>query len=134
MDAFLAAPYHYENEFNLAPGQYKFRMAFGAGAGDAEFGKVEMPLSIDPWDGQTLGASAIALSHDAHPAADLTAGLDAALLEGQQALIAKGTEVIPTGDDVFHTGEQGAFYLEAPRTVAFRGQGRWATVDDGSVS
>ena len=113
VDAFLSAPYHYENQFDLAPGQYKFRMAFGSGAGDAEFGKAEMPLAIDPWDGQTLGASAIALSHDAHPAADLTAGLNASLLEGKQSLIAKGTEVVPTGDSSFHTGEQGAFYLEA---------------------
>ncbi|HEY4088170.1 MAG TPA: VWA domain-containing protein, partial [Bryobacteraceae bacterium] len=54
-DAFLKTPYHYQNQFNIAPGQYTFRMAFSSdSSGTHGFGKVEMPLTIDPWNGQAL--------------------------------------------------------------------------------
>jgi VWFA-related protein len=110
-DAFLRAPYHYENQFDLAPGQYNFRMALSAG--EQGFGKVETPLSVEPWNGQTLSMSGIALSHDARPAADLAAGLDVSLLEGMRPLVAKTTEVVPTGTPQFHSGERGFIYFEA---------------------
>jgi VWFA-related protein len=113
-DAFLQTPYHYENQFEVAPGQYNFRMAFTSGGPDAQgFGKVEMPLIVDPWNGQSLAISAIALSHNAHPAADLAAGLDASLLEGERPLAAKGAEAIPTGASQFHAGDPAYFYFEA---------------------
>ena len=114
VDAFLQAPYHYENQFEVAPGQYNFRMAFTSGSTDAQgFGKVEMPLTVDAWNGQTLAISGIALSHDAHPAADLAAGLDVSLLEGQRPLTAKGAQVVPTGASQFHAGEPAYLYFEA---------------------
>ena len=114
VDAFLQMPYHYENQFEVAPGQYTFRMAFTSGSADAQgFGKVEMPLNVAPWNGETLAISGLALSRDAHPAADLAAGLDASLLEGQRPLAAKGTEVTPTGDSRFHAGETAYYYFEA---------------------
>jgi len=110
-DAFLKAPYHYENQFDILPGQYIFRMAFSDGS--AGFGKAEMPLKVDGWDKKSLGASGIALSHDERPAADLAAGLDASLLEGMRPLVAKNTEVAPTGINQFHAGAPGFFYFEA---------------------
>jgi len=60
-----------------------------------------------------LSASGLALSHDAHPAADLAASLDVSLLEGLRPLVAKGTEVVPTGTDQFHPGEHAVLYFEA---------------------
>lgn len=111
VDAFLKAPYHYENQFEIAPGQYTFRMAVSSS--EQGFGKAEAPLAIEPWNGQTLGASGLALSHDAHPAADLAAGLDVSLLEGQRPLVAKGTEVTPTGTNTFRAGENAVFFFEA---------------------
>lgn len=114
VDAFLKAPYHYENQFEIAPGEYNFRMAFSAESSGAQgFGKVEIPLKVDSWNGQTLSASGLALSHDAHPAADLAASLDVSLLEGLRPLVAKGIEVVPTGTDQFHPGEHAVLYFEA---------------------
>ena len=114
VDAFLKAPYHYENQMEIAPGQYNLRMAISSeSAGPQAFGKAEMPLKVDPWNGQTLTASGLALSHNTRPAADLVAGLDGALLEGQRPLIANGTEVVPTGTPQFHPGEPGFVYFEA---------------------
>jgi hypothetical protein len=80
---------------------------------EAFFGKVEMPLTIDPWNGQTLAVSGLALSHDVHSAADLAAGLDVSLLEGARPLVSKGAEAVPTGSPQFHAGEPGYFYFEA---------------------
>ena len=113
-DAFLKTPYHYENQLDLAPGTYNLRMAVSPGGGDTQaFGKAEMPLKIDPWNGQTLSASGLALSHDSHPAADMVAGLDGSLLEGHRPLVANGTEIVPTGTSQFQTGERGFVYFEA---------------------
>ena len=110
-DAFMKALYHYENQFELAPGQYNFRMALSAG--EQSFGKVETPIGIEQWNGQTLSMSGIALSHDARQAADLAAGLDVSLLDGMRPLVAKATEVVPTGTPQFHAGDRGFIYFEA---------------------
>ncbi len=115
---FLKTPYHYVNQFKIGPGQYSFRLAFTSGG--ESFGKIEMPLSIDPWTGQTLGASGLALSHDTRPAADLAGDLDSSLLEGDRPLMAKNTEVIPAGASQFAKGEPVYLYFEAyePRLAA----------------
>src|SRR5216684_2345821 len=47
---FTKSPYHYENQFDAAPGAYKLTVVLSAG-GDA-FGKFESPLTIDPYDGK----------------------------------------------------------------------------------
>ena len=46
--------------FDLAAGRYIFQMAFHAG--EDNFGKVRMPLVIDPWDSRTLALSALAIA------------------------------------------------------------------------
>jgi VWFA-related protein len=113
-DDFLKAPYHYVNQFHIGPGTYNFRVAFSSeSSGPQGFGKVDMPLVVDPWDGTTLGESGLALSRDTHPVADLAAGLDASLLEGQRSLIAKGTEAVPTGTSQFQKDEPAFVYFEA---------------------
>jgi hypothetical protein len=111
-DSFVKMPYHYAGRFEIAPGDYTFRMAFSSG--DKEFGKVEMPLNIGAWNGQVLSVSGLALSRDAHPMTDglLVAGLDNSLLEGPRPLVAQGVEVLPTGTNQFRSGERGLFYFE----------------------
>ncbi len=114
VDAFLKTPYHYQNQFYTAPGQYVFRVAFSSDSSEARgFGKVEMPLVIPPWNGQTFSISGLALSHDVHPEADLAAGLDASLLEGPRPLVSRGAEAVPTGTAHFHSGEPAYVYFEA---------------------
>jgi hypothetical protein len=115
---FLKTPYHYLNQFKIGPGQYTFRLAFTSGG--ESFGKIDLPLVVDPWNGQTLGASGLALSHETKPAADLAGDLDASLLEGDRPLVAKNTEVTPAGNSRFATGEPPFLYFEAyePRLAA----------------
>lgn len=114
VDAFVKAPYHYQNQFDIAPGKYTFRLAFSSdNSGAHGFGKVEMPLTIDPWNGRTLSISGLALSHDVHPGAGLAAGLDVSLLEGPRPLVSRGAEAVPTGAAQFRAGEPGYVYFEA---------------------
>lgn len=97
---------HYEKEFKIAPGQYSLTVTFGQG--EANFGRVQAPLVIDPWAGG-FGLSALALGRETHPAADL--GL-ASTLDGRTPLVAQGQEVVPSGSWQFAKSEQAFFYFE----------------------
>jgi hypothetical protein len=99
------------NQFRIGPGQYSFRLAFTSGG--ESFGKIDQPLDIAPWNGQTLGASGLALSHETKPAADLAGDLDASLLEGNRPLVAKSVEVVPAGSSQFAAGQPAFLYFEA---------------------
>ncbi len=129
-------PLHYEKEFRIAPGQYSFTMAFGQGnQGDAaNFGKVEKALVVDPWSGTELALSGLALSREAHPAADLGLGIS---IEARTPLVAGGAQIVPSGSDLFSKSENGSFYVEVyapdPASVTARvrvldrqtGQPKW---------
>jgi VWFA-related protein len=108
---FLKTPYRYVNQFKIGPGKYSFRLAFTSGG--ESFGKLDEPLTIEPWNGQTLGASGLALSRQIKPAADLAGDLDASLLEGDRPLVAKNREVVPAGAAEFAAGEPAFLYFEA---------------------
>lgn len=109
-DAFVRKSYHYANQFEVAPGQYSFRMVVAAGS--QGFGKAELPLTISAWDGKTPAMSGLALSRDAHEAPDRSSGLADLALERVRPLIAQGMEVVPTGTSQFRAGESGFVYFE----------------------
>ena len=120
--AWKAKPLHYEKEFRIAPGQYKFTLAFGqTGQSQTTFGKAESPLNIDSWNGSELGMSGIVLSRETHPAADLGLSL---LMGDQTPLVAGSTQVVPSGSDRFAKSAPGFFYIEIydpdPASVTFR--------------
>jgi VWFA-related protein len=97
---------HYEKEFKIVPGQYTFTVAFSQG--DASFGKVQMPLAIEPWSGD-FGLSGLALSRETHSSADLGLRLG---LESRTPLVAQGAEVVPSGSGQFMKSEPAFFYFE----------------------
>ncbi len=102
-------PLHYEKEFKLAPGQYKFTIAFSSAS--ESFGRVEAPLSVAPWQPGELGMSAIALSRQTRSAADV--GLDiAALTESRTPLVVNDVEIVPSGSNRFRGSEPGFIYFE----------------------
>jgi VWFA-related protein len=97
---------HYEKEFKIVPGKYTFTVAFSQGG--ASFGKMQMPLAIEPWSGD-FGLSGLALSRESHPAADLGLGPG---LEGRTPLVAQGVQVVPFGSTQFAKSEPAFFYFE----------------------
>ncbi len=110
VEAFQSAPFHYENEFDVAAGQYKLKVVFSAGG--ASFGKIEAPLSIAPWDSAQFGLSGLALSKQVHQQTDMAATLDASLLEDRVPLVTQGVQVIPAGSSTFSKSGPVLFYAE----------------------
>jgi VWFA-related protein len=109
VEEFEAAPFHYENEFEVASGKYNFKVVFSAGG--ASFGKIESPLTIDPWASQ-FGLSGLALSKQIHKQAAMAVGLDESLIEDRVPLITSGVQVIPYGSDKFSKTDPVLFYAE----------------------
>jgi VWFA-related protein len=110
VDEFKEQPLHYENQFDVAAGQYSLKVVFSSGG--ASFGKVEMPLAVDPYQSSDFALSGLALSKQFVRVSDVGAGLDAALIEDKTPLITGNLEVIPSGSSQFHKGQPALFYCE----------------------
>jgi len=110
MEAFKESPMHYENQFDVASGKYNLKVVFASGG--ESFGKVEMPLLVDPYDAKQFSMSSLALSKQVRRASDLGTGLDALLLEDRVPLIADGMQLVPYGSNHFKKGDLVAFYTE----------------------
>jgi VWFA-related protein len=107
---FTETPMHYQNQFTVAPGQYQLTVVLSGGG--QNFGKLETPLSIEPYDGKTFTLSGIALSNDFERIADLGGALDADLLADRTPLVVKGLEVVPSGSDHFKKSDNIALYAQ----------------------
>jgi hypothetical protein len=110
LQAFTERPYYYDGQFDIASGQYTLKAAFSSGG--ASFGKLEMPLGIDPYDSKEFGLGGLAISKDLHRAADAGADLDAVLLEGHTPLVAQGYQFTPAAAYRFQKTDQVAVYTE----------------------
>jgi VWFA-related protein len=107
---FQKKPLHYENQFDVASGQYSFKVVFSSGG--ESFGKLEQPLIIDSNDGNQFGLSGLALSREVHKVSELETALDAELLEGRAPLVALGLQFTPTGTNRFKTTDPATMYAE----------------------
>lgn len=110
VDALKLKPLHYENQFDIASGNYTLKIVFSAG-GDS-FGKLEMPLVVGAYQTGEFGLSGVALSKESRPATDITLGLDALLIDDQTPLIANGKRIIPFGSNRFKKTDPAGFYFE----------------------
>jgi len=110
LQEFQKYPFHYENQFEVASGQYKLRVVFSSG--NESFGKLEAPLVIDPYNGKQFSMSALALSKDVQRVSDMASGLDAELLEDKKPLVVQGMQLTPSGSNRFKTTDNAAIYLE----------------------
>lgn len=110
MEAAEKEPFHYENQFEVAAGKYDLKVAFTAG--NDKFGKLEMPLTVDPWESKQFALSALALSDEIRKTTDAAASLDESLLEDQKPLITQGIQIIPAGSTKFTKAHPPLFYAE----------------------
>ncbi len=109
VDNFNQAPFHYENQFEISPGKYVFKVVFSSG--NESFGKLEKPLVIDPYNGNQFALSGLALSNQTHPAPQNNSGLGFPLLD-KTRLIAQGMEIIPSASNRFKATDAAAIYAE----------------------
>lgn len=110
VEEFRKQPFDYENQFEIASGQYTLKVAFSSGG--ESFGKVEIPLSIEPYDTKQFSMSGMALSKEMHLTTDMATGLEAVLLEDRTPLVTQGMQIVPTGARRFKTTEPAAIYVE----------------------
>ncbi|MBZ5516982.1 MAG: hypothetical protein LAN62_19455, partial [Acidobacteriia bacterium] len=107
---FVKRPFTYQNNFNIAPGRYNLKVVLSGGG--QKFGKYELPLVIEPYDGKNFGLSGLALSSQMQPVSQLTAGIQEALLEERTPLVVKGVEITPSPDNRFKRDAKVGLYLE----------------------
>ncbi|MFZ0735952.1 MAG: VWA domain-containing protein [Candidatus Acidiferrales bacterium] len=117
MKEFTKTPWHYQNQFAVAPGEFKLTVVLSAG--DKFIGKYETPLAIDKYDGKKLSLSGVVLSDEVSRIADAGVGLDSELLEDHTPLLVKGMQVIPSGSDKFKKDDKVVMYAQIyePRLV-----------------
>jgi VWFA-related protein len=110
VEAFQKQPFHYENQFNVAAGRYDLKVVFSSG--NESFGKLQLPLAIDPYDGKQFSMSGVALSNEIRRVADLATGLDSDLLADRTPLLVQGIQVIPSACNRFKKTDNAAIYAE----------------------
>ena len=79
-------------------------------SGGESFGKLEIPLVIEPYDAKQIAISTVAFSKDVYPVSQ--SGQELELLEDRMPLVSRGFEFVPSGSEHFKKSEPGAFYVE----------------------
>ena len=110
MEAAMKKQFHYESQFDIAPGTYNLKVAFDSGKDGA--GKLEMPLVIDQWDGKKLALSGFAFAKEIRPLSQTDSSLTVQLLEDRKPLIASGAQITPSGSNRLKKSAVNAVYLE----------------------
>jgi VWFA-related protein len=113
MQKWKQRPLHYEKEFKIAPGQYKFTVVFSSGG--ESFGKLEQPLTIEPYQPGQLALSGVALGKEVHKATDS----GAALFEERTPLSIGDAQLTPAASSIFTKPDPIFCYFEIyPRDQA----------------
>lgn len=110
VEEFQKQPFHYENQFDVASGEYILKVVFSSG--NESFGKLQLPLVIDPYDGKQLSMSGVALSNEMARVADLSTGLDSELLSDRKPLVVQGIQIVPSASNRFKKTDNAAVYAE----------------------
>lgn len=100
----------YRSGFDIAPGQYTLKIAVGTGGNSAA--KQDLPIVVQPYNGNQFSISGVMLSNQFQPVAQSAVSLDEALLEDQKTFVAQGMEIQPSASNSFKAGQQLALYVE----------------------
>jgi len=109
LEAMRQRTFHHENQIEMATGAYKVKIVYSAA--ENKFGRMEIPLSIEAYDGKEFTLSALALSNDIRTAPASAIGSTPA--EDQTPLIAEGLLIVPSGSNRFRRGDRAVLYAEA---------------------
>jgi len=110
LEEFNKKPFVYENQFDIASGQYQLSVVFSSGG--ESFGKLQAGLAVDPYDGKHFNLSPLALSKETHPLSEMAQGLDADLMQGDVPLVYHGVQIVPAADYHFKKTDPAVVYLE----------------------
>lgn len=100
----------YRSGFDIAPGQYTLKIAVGTGGNGVA--KQDLPVTVQPYNGNQFSISGVILSNQIQPVAQSAVTLDEALLEDQKTFVAQGMEFQPSASNSFKAGQTVALYVE----------------------
>ena len=100
----------YEKDVEGVPGKYTLKVVL-SGAADS-FAKLELPISIDPYDGQQFSMSGLAFSTNIRKISQADISMDTAMSEDRTPLIVGGLQFYPSARTAFKKGEVVALYAE----------------------
>jgi hypothetical protein len=110
MEEFEGRPLiRYEKDVDGVPGAYTLKLAVSSGA---NFAKIDLPVSIDAYDGKNFGLSSLAFSTMTHRVSATDASLEAVVSEDRTPLIANGVQIFPAARNSFKNTESLAIYAE----------------------
>src|SRR5271166_321012 len=110
MKEFAKQPYHYQNQFDAAPGAYKLSVVLSSGG--EGFAKFETPLSIDPYDGNKFTLGGVVLSKTLQPIDQIATDVDASLLEDRTPMIVKNIQFTPAANYTFKNSDKVFIYSQ----------------------
>ena len=107
---FAKNSFQYLNTFNIAPGSYTLKVVLSAGG--EKFGKYTTPLVVEPFTGNKISLGGPALGERYVPVSQMTAKMDAALVEKETPLVFKGMVLVPSTSCRFAKGTRPVVYVE----------------------
>jgi VWFA-related protein len=110
VESFQRRTFHYDKQFEVASGKYTLKVAFSSGA--ESFGKLELPLVVEPYENNQFMVSGLVLSKDAHSVDSGTLGADAVMMEDHVPFVVSGIEISPAATNRFKKTERGFVYGE----------------------
>lgn len=111
MEAWQESPtLHYEKDVEGVPGKYTLKLVVSSSA--SSFAKIELPISIDPYDGLKFSLSGLAFSTNMRKISQTETGLDTAMSEDRTPLIVNGLQLFPSARTTFKKGEVVGLYAE----------------------
>jgi hypothetical protein len=110
VEEFQKQPFRYENQFGISCGEYNLKVVFSSS--NDNFGKLEAPLLIDPYQGKEFSISGVALSNNIRRASDISGDLDGQLLEDRTPLMVQGLQISPSASNHFKKTDTAAIYAE----------------------
>jgi VWFA-related protein len=109
VEQFKQHPYHYENDVGAPAGQYDLKVVFSPDRDN--FGKLETPVVIEPWDGQHFALSGVALSRESRNVS-ATQQTNAFLTQDRSPLVSRGLQFLTTGSNRYRKTDPAMLYVE----------------------
>jgi VWFA-related protein len=100
----------YEKDVDGVPGTYTLKLVVSSGANS--FAKLELPISIDSYDGKKFSLSGLAFSTKMRKVSQTDTGLDTVMEEDRTPLIVNGLQIFPSARSSFKKTETVALYAE----------------------
>lgn len=131
-------PSRYEAQVDLLPGNYQLRVILSDGE---KFGRADMPISIDDYDGKQLAlSSAILFKRFRNASAAAQEARYVHLAPQYVPLVSRGQQITPTADTTFSRKQLVPVYFEVydpslanDPTITVRAHARMVSVKSGEI-